>query len=362
MLERKVWTTTSSPLYPNLYVFIVGDAGTGKSRPIDVAEAFVQEIDDFKQAPTSVTMASLCDCLVEAKKVIIRLDTKQDPLEYNTLTIIADELSAFMHEYSNDLIAGLTKFYDCSPYAQARRGGDLRISLLRPQLNILSGTTPANLLKFIPETAWEQGFTSRVILVYSDNSERKMINVFEKDQTERKMPKDMLFDLEVISKLHGQFGWEKDWALAMHNWREMGMKVPGFEPPSHPRLKHYCSRRFAHMIKLSMISSVDRHNRLILEKEDFNRAMAWLVEAEQRMSNIFAGGTPGEDSKAMDEVIHFINQTGRASEAQLVQWLRKRLKYGTNIPKLIEVMERGNMIVHIDNDNMGLKIFGPGAP
>src|SRR2546423_776436 len=26
VLERKVWCTTSAPLYPNLYVFLVGDA------------------------------------------------------------------------------------------------------------------------------------------------------------------------------------------------------------------------------------------------------------------------------------------------------------------------------------------------
>jgi hypothetical protein len=44
--------------------------------------------------------------MAEAKRVIIRMP--EDPLEYNTLTIIADELSAFMHEYDNGLIAGLT--------------------------------------------------------------------------------------------------------------------------------------------------------------------------------------------------------------------------------------------------------------
>src|SRR5947207_2880446 len=34
VLEQKVFVTTSSPLYPNLYVFLVGDAGLGKTRAI----------------------------------------------------------------------------------------------------------------------------------------------------------------------------------------------------------------------------------------------------------------------------------------------------------------------------------------
>lgn len=355
MLERKVWVTTSAPLYPNLYVFLVGDAGLGKSRPIDAAEKFMAGVADFKQAPTSTTMASLTDCMNEAKKVIVRLGTKEDPLEYHTLTIVADELSAFMDEYSNDLIAGLTKYYDCSPYSQARRGGDLRIKLAQPQLNILSGTTPSNLVKFIPETAWEQGFTSRVILIFSDKTEQQLINVF--DTPERPIPKDMVHDLDIISKLYGQFGWDKEWAVAMHNWREAGMEVDGFKPPSHPKLRHYCSRRFAHMIKLSMISSVDRSNRLILDKEDFNRAMRWLIEAELRMGKIFERGTPGKDSEAIDEILHFVQAMGTASEAQIISFARKRVQYATNIPKLIQVMEQGEMIRAVSMDKMGLKIF-----
>jgi len=147
--------------------------------------------------------------------------------------------------------------------------GDIRIRIENPQLNILSGTTPSNLLRFIPEFAWEQGFTSRVIMVFSND--KPIIDVF--NTPFREVPKEMIHDMEVISKLHGQFGWSEPWAQAMHNWKLGGFGVEGFKPPSHPKLKHYCSRRFAHMIKLSMIASIDRGNSLQLEKQDFNTAM-----------------------------------------------------------------------------------------
>ncbi len=351
VLEQKVWTTTSAPLYPNMYIFLVGDAGLGKSRPITAAESFMSKIKDFHLGATSMTMASLVDHLKEGTRVIIR--HPEPPLEYNTLTIVADELSAFMHEYANELIAGLTKFYDCTSYSQGRRVGDIRIKINNPQLNILSGSTPSNLLHFIPETAWEQGFTSRVILIYSN--ERPMIDVFHTPF--RPAPPEMLHDLEIISKLHGQFGWSDEWAKAMHNWKLAGLKVDGHGPPTHPKLKHYGSRRFAHMIKLSMVASIDRGNSLYLEKQDFNRAMGWLLEAEVAMPKIFEGGTGGQDNEAIEEILHFVKTMGTAKESQIVNFARTRIRFATNIPNILKVMESGGLIEKCAVDKLNLPIF-----
>lgn len=327
----------------------------GKSRPINAAHGFLRTLDDFKFGATSMTMASLVDHMAEAKRIIIQLP--DDPLEYHTLTIVADELSAFMHEYDNGLIAGLTKFYDCSEYSQGRRVGDIRIKIERPQLTILSGSTPSNLIHFLPDWAWEQGFTSRVFLIYAN--ERPVIDVFATEF--RPMPRDMEHDLEVISKLTGQFGWSEEWARAMHDWKlnKFSVEIEGrvFGPPGHPKLKHYCSRRFAHMIKLSMISSVDRGNSLTLEKEDFNRALSWLIEAELEMPKIFEIGAGSEDNKAIEEILHYIRASGEVSEARIVNFARSRVRYAANIPRVIAVMEQGGMIVHSSNDRMGLKLF-----
>ena len=167
VLEQKVYLQTSAPLYPNLYVFLVGHPGVGKTRTINAAAAFLREIPDFHLSPTSMSAASLVDALVESKRSIIRLP--DPPMEYNSMTICADELSAFMHKFDDEIIGNLTTFYDVVvPYAQHRRGKEIRIKIKNPQLNILSGTTPSNLIKFMPENAWDQGFTSRVIMVFSD--------------------------------------------------------------------------------------------------------------------------------------------------------------------------------------------------
>src|SRR5229473_1704407 len=72
-LEQKVFVTTSSPLYPNLYVFLVGHPGIGKSRAITSAASFIREIPEIHLGATSMTMASLVDKMNEAKRTIVNL-------------------------------------------------------------------------------------------------------------------------------------------------------------------------------------------------------------------------------------------------------------------------------------------------
>src|SRR5271168_3636843 len=99
-MEMKTWLQTSSPLYPNLYVFIVGHPGVGKNRIIRVAKKYMAEIHEFHFAPTSLTGAALVDTLAASKRFIARLP--DPPLEYFNTTITAEELTAFMHKYDDE--------------------------------------------------------------------------------------------------------------------------------------------------------------------------------------------------------------------------------------------------------------------
>lgn len=306
-------------LYPNLYVFLVGHPGVGKTKTIMAARSFINDLADFHIAPTSMTMAALVDCMVEAKRSVMSEDMK--PFDFHSLSIYADELTAFMHNFDPELIGGLTTFYDVVvPYGQHRRGKDIRIKIKNPQLSILSGTTPSNLMKFMPEGAWDQGLTSRIIMVFSD--ERLMGDLFAvKDHS---LPKDMISDIAKIHALQGTFVVTEDFKASINKWREEG------QPPTpiHPKLLHYNTRRLAHLFKLCMISSADKGDSLILTMEDYHRAMGWLIEAEMLMPEIFKASGVSADAKAMDEIYHFLLVGGGdkgLSEHQVVNFAKERL-------------------------------------
>src|SRR5262245_2046181 len=240
-LEQKVWLDTGSPLYPNLYTFLIGDPGIGKSRAITSAANIVREaLPDVFFGATSMTRASLADYMEAANRLIANLP--YTPIEYNSLLIVADELSAFMHEYDSGLVAALVEFYDVNPYSEGRRVSNIRIAIERPQLNILSGSTPSNLIHTLKDYVWEQGLMSRVIMVYAND--RPLVDIFNTPKPPK--PVDLIHDLKIMWALEGEFDYTERFAKAMNDWRIMKMAPE----PGHPKLKHYCTRRFAHLLKL----------------------------------------------------------------------------------------------------------------
>jgi hypothetical protein len=348
-MEMKTYLMTSSPLYPNLYIFIVGHPGVGKNRIIRVAKRYMNEIAEFHFAPTSLTGAALVDTLAASKRFIARLP--DPPLEYHNTVITAEELTAFMHKYDDEMVGLLSAFYDPDPYAQSRRGRDIKIKIDRPQVNLMSGTTPSNLVQLMPESAWDQGFTSRVILIHSD--ERIIGDDFA--GTSRAMNDDLIHDIKMIGALSGEFKVTSDYRDAVNNWRALG------EPPviNHPKLLHYKTRRRVHLYKLSMVSAADRGDVLLLTKEDFNRAMGWLLEAEQFMPDIFTAGSTGTDARAIDEIHHYIKLCDKGDgvpEHQIINVARKHVPNHT-ILRVIEIMTASGLITSRGQDKHGQRWF-----
>ena len=351
VLEQKVWITTSSPMYPNLYTFLIAPPGIGKSRIMDLAQDLIRSLPDPYIAPTSINAASLIDHLRECKRTMICMP---DPaIEYNSMSIMVGEFGTFMSSYDDDLMAILTDFYNVRPYGQRRRGGNLKIELERPQLNMLVGSTPSNLMRFMPENAWGQGFASRILFIFSD--EKGCVDDFA--QTRIELPQELSDDINIINTLIGKFTVTDEYRAAVNNWRELEENVP--PKPTHPRLLHYCSRRKEHLYRLSMVSAVDRSNVLLLTKADFNRAMSWLIEAEQEMPKIFQTTVDTADSAVMDEALHMIEQQGgQVNEGHLVRFLRQRVP-SQSVLRVLEVMERSGMVISTTT-RQGVKIFGVG--
>lgn len=292
-----------------------------------------------------MSMASMTDCLVAAKRLIMRHN--EEALDYNSMFVVADELSAFMAKYDEEMVGGLTTFYDVSiPYGQNRRGNDIKIKIKHPQLSILAGSTPSNLMRTLPEAAWDQGLMSRVIMVHG--IDKVITDIF--DAPIKVKPEEMQHDIKAINSLVGEFQVTQQYKDAINNWRKADEDFP--PKPTHPKLRHYCARRLGHLLKLSMVAAVDRSNELLLTKEDFNHALGWLIEAEETMPSIFQAGAVGGDAKVMDEIYDFVRVANRGKgvpEWRIVNFAKDRMP-SYSLLKVIEMMVRANMLRAIGRD------------
>ncbi len=328
-LEQRVWLTTSDQLFPNLYTILVGHPGVGKTRTIMCGRKFLAELPEFHIAPTSMKMASLVDALLSAKRTVINMP--HPAIEFNSMTLMVDEWTAFMHMYDDELVGGLTTFYDVVvPYEHHRRGKDIRIKIARPQLSILAGSTPSNLIKFMPDFAWDQGFTSRVILVYSD--ERFVGDDFA--SVRRDLPKEMIHDIKAINSLSGEFTVSKSFQSAVAEWRAHNEDPK----PNHPKLVHYNTRRRTHVYKLAMVAAIDRAGDLNLIVDDFRKALGWLAEAELTMPSLFEAGATHIDARAVDEVIAGMRAYGKPTPHHRMIRAVSRLVPAHAVLKLVEIM------------------------
>lgn len=348
VLERKVWVwTKGSALYPNLYVILVGPPGVGKSAVLSQVERVLRTVPDLHVAPSSVSSASLVDSLVLANRKIIRPNETPSFVQFHYLATVASELGVFLPVYDPLFMNSLTKFYDGEHYEERRRSSSVKhVKLDHPHLSIIGGTTPSYLNSFLPEGAWDQGFTSRTIFVYSGES--VFTEIFGDDEGFNRLEAEylaLLADLKRISGLYGKLSWEPDAAASISEWNRKGLGPV----PDHNKLQHYNTRRLAHVIKLCMVASVARTSDLRITLDDYQTALGWLLEVETYIPDLFNSHGVSGDTAAIDDAWDFIfrayNKEGKKPvlEHRVVNFLRTKVP-SHSIMKIIEIMERSGII------------------
>lgn len=345
-LERKVWTfTRGGNLYPNLYILLVGPPGSGKSHIIrEVNRFWYTLVPDFHIAPISVTKSSLLDSLNEANRKIVRPTENPPYIEFKSLQAAVTEFSDFAPMYDPTFMSLLQTLYDCEefPFTERRRTKDLNIKISNPQLGMIGGTTPSYLNTWMPEGAWDQGFISRTILIYS--GETAIINLFEAEARPKGLMDDLKADLKLIHSLYGKIEWSKEGAEMVQAW------VNGLEQPipEHRKLMHYSTRRKAHIIKLCIIASVSRRSDLIIMPEDVRLAFDWLFEAEHFMPDIFKAMASGGDADVLHDTWQYVwsdyaVKKKPMSESRICSFIAERVP-SHSVDTILKLMIRMNMI------------------
>jgi hypothetical protein len=343
-MERKVWAfTKGSRLFPNLYIVLVAAPGLGKSEVLKRSERMARSVSDplseseMHIAPSSVTTASLIDSLVLAPRVIYK------PVKtiFNSLQVIGSELGVFLPSYDPAFMNTLTKLYDGEFYEERRRTGKVNhIKIELPLLSIIGGTTPSYLNSTLPDGAWDQGFTSRTIFIFS--GEFKPGSVFgnrENALEHEQLFHDLTIDLRKINKLSGEVTWDGRAMEAIEDWNT-NLCPP---VPAQRKLTHYNTRRLAHVLKLCMVASAAQSDSLNITLDNFHTARRWLLEAEANMGDLFVSAGVTTEGRHMDDLhfhlIRLYNKNGKApiSASVLVTFLRDRVDSWT-ISKVIQTM------------------------
>lgn len=348
VLERKAWMINNKGvLYPNQYIFLIGPPGVGKSLCTSTAYTMLDEIrtpeSPIHIAPTSVTKASLADALNKAERRIVKLDHTPAITAFNSLQIVSNELSVFLPAWDGEFMSILTDLWDNGVYHETRRSSKIDINIPKAQLNLLASCTPAYLNSLLPEGAWDFGFMSRVMNIYS--GEAKYTSIFTKLNGDGSHYKSLIEDLSDIYNIWGEYKLTEEVEQAIDHWA-----FQGFHPrPDHPKLTNYNTRRQAHLLKLCLVASAAASSDRIITLEHYAEALDWLAEAESYMPDIFKALKVGGDARAIEECWYFAYQhwikhnKTPVPEHLLVTYLGEKVP-AHSVDRILDVMVRAQLL------------------
>ena len=311
-LQRYNFTRISKQnLYPNMFVLLIANPGTGKSNAIKLARNIARGVSAVNLTPSRLTPRAFYNELEACRSdPIMDSAISPDAYTHSSLNAMIDELSVFVRPRASELMADLADVYDCPDPFEYKTATQGEILVENSYFNLIGGATPGYLKESWTKTVLDEGFPARCIIVFSDEKMRtRLFDDSPGDEEAQDQAKEHLqADLRSIAELRGRFIWDKTAADAFENW--LADDLP--PKPKDLRLAHYNERRLVHIGKLCMILSASRSLDMEITVADFERAQELLLQAESQM--IYAiesmGANPYRDAMvhARQFIAGFVNR------------------------------------------------------
>lgn len=170
-------------IYPNLYVILVGGAGTRKNTAIKLAKTLISSAGYSTFAASKTTKEKLF--IKMAKKSDD--DAVEDVLDQNLfggadtesqlvneIFIAAGEFNTFFGNNILSFLEDLGELWDWEGKFETESVKNDSVVIMNPTINILGGITPAMFAKTFPPEFISQGFFSRCFLVYGEKTRDKI--------------------------------------------------------------------------------------------------------------------------------------------------------------------------------------------
>ena len=310
-LQRKVYLHWGHEIiYPNLYTVLIGPSGrTRKGTALGIAKSILKQVPGVTVAPES-SSGKQSTILVMKRAGLDFVDpTDNKTKRHCSVTAFSEELSVFLGQGDIAYLSSLTDWYDSKDdweYETVGRGKD---SIKGVCLNLVGGTAPDWIQSMIPHEAVGGGFTSRVIFIVEE-TKRKIVPEHTMTVREKELQGMLVRDLERVSKLAGEITMTHAAKELYVQWyiRQNEETAEGKVAVDDPRFAGYNERRATHLRKLLLICSAARGDDLLIQPDDFNRALALLKSAEVNMHKTFGGFGRSKTSDATEAIKDYIEK------------------------------------------------------
>lgn len=305
-------------VHPNLFVMLVGDAGTKKSTSIKMAARLLRlagyntfAAKKTRQEKFLLDMAENAEGEDLTGDNILEQNLWGDSAsDFNIAEsfIAADEFNNFIGQGNTDFMSILGDLWDWGEEVyDYKLKNSKSVYLNKPTVSILGGNTPTGVNMLFPADAIGQGFFSRLIFIQAESTGVK--------QTWMPLPDEHLED-HIIKELHSirevmrgeiKLSPKADAMLhkIYHSWK----------PLEDPRFHSYSNRRFPILLKLVIVMCANNKTLLIGEKEVVY-ANTMLTFAERTMPSALGEFGKSRNSDVTHKIMKLIEATSKPLEAR----------------------------------------------
>ena len=356
MLERRVWIDMNIfTIYPNMFIIFVADSGRmRKSTAINMTRQLLAKTDP---GPKIIAQKITPEALIDALRTTRTDDPKNLLKETCGGIVVADELVSFLNKNSYEHGMGdlMRELWDCPvkyKYRTITRGTE---EINYGHLSLLGGTTTHILRDAIPMQAMGDGFSSRVLFIYVDETPKPVPRPIKTSKF-RQIEEELILQLQSLSSLQGPIRLATEAEEFFDDEYKRFFHSPFYD---EAQFQAYASRRDKHLLKVAMCLMAAEDASMELNSFHLEGAKILIEDIEEHMSTVFDRITMTHIGSMTEEVYRTIEAAdGHAMfRSQLLKkfshkmgsyelskvtetlLLAKRIRYDTSGGELLYVVE-----------------------
>jgi hypothetical protein len=389
-LQRRVWLgDEKDPIYPNMYIILVGEPGIGKGRVIKPVNSILKHhklnptgVEEDKDsatvmvdvnamlgnamnkaieqpllipvAPEATTYEALVNNMAKAVRRINykwrnpatdREETKV--YSHSSLCFCLEEMSSLFRKRTEDLVNFLLVTYDCGDYdyVTKHQGKD---HVRKCCLNMLAGTTPSFLQATFDDKLLSEGFSSRSIFVYEYANRHNKWGLAEFTPEQIKAREEIIAHIKRLAGLYGQakLSPEAD-EFGRAWWEEIH---PTKRSNNNLKLAPYYARKKLHFMKLAMAIHFGESTDMVIGVESCKYALEVLDQAEKRMHFALSFGGKNHQSGVAKSIIKYLKAVGPNNPQSFSDLLIEFFDHATEseLEEVIQFLSRTGQVERVN--------------
>ena len=349
VLGRKVWTMHGDhfPIYPKLYVCLVGDAGSGKSTAKDYAKRILREVrPDYLTSASFQSHQDIIDMMANDTTAINHWKHHETAQihEYRAFYAICNELASMLSTDKKGMVEFLVDVYDDSDdfktgYKGQRKENPERKQVVPfPYVSVLACAVPKWFMGNLKLDLFDGGLGRRLIVVYANKS--KLVPNPKKTADDSAAWQRAIAHLRTCASEACQ-GELKKTEAAQKWWDEWYMDPKRFDLID-PIISQFHQTKHTQVLKVAMLlAKSDDPAAKWIEIHHLVTAEKMLTNLEPQVRHLTSGIGRNELAGIGAQLIEFITRTGGMQTEVNVK--KNFFRYANN-PEFLQIIEHHKAI------------------